>query len=345
MERLRLFDCRNSDLPTAAGVCHDDVPAVANVVNTVQRRLLNAREAGDESWMGTWAEVAFRVDRQFPYFTLGREIARLELAAACNRPVMVNNQFYEYLQFGNGRLPKMCQGFSNGCNLQISSRNNAVTFVDLSSPPQILTVYVTDPADAGKRVLIQGTDQNNATIYSEDNGTRVTGQFLVLSSPFATFQFQLNSLTGIQKDLTVGPVQFFQVDPTTGAQVLLLTMEPSELTAWYRRYYFNGLPLGCCNNETTAQITAIAKLDLIPVRVDSDYCLIQNLEAMIEEAQSSRLSKADTVAAKQMAREKHSDAIGLLNGELNHWNGKNQVAVNFQPFGSARLERRNIGMI
>lgn len=342
--RLRLFDCRNSDLPTAAGICRDDVDAVANVVNTVQRRLIYAKEAGDEGWWGSWAEIAFRVDRLFPYFTLGREIARLEMVAVCNRPIPVNNQFYEYLQFGNGRLPSLCQGFTN-CNQVVNSRNNSVTFVDLSSPPKILMVVPTDPTDVGKRVLIQGTESNNATIYSEDSGTRITGQFLVLSTPFSTFPFQLNSLTGIQKDLTNGPVQFFQVDPSTGAQVLLLTMEPSELTAWYRRYYFNGLPLGCCVNDTTAQITGIAKLDLIPVRVDSDYCLLQNLEAMIEEAQSMRLSRADTLQAKQMAAEKHHQAIGLLNGELGHYIGRDQVAVQFSPFGSARLERRKIGTL
>lgn len=343
MVRLRLLDCRLSDLPTQAGSCRDDVDEVANIVNSVQRRLLYCAEAGDESWNGTWAEIRFTVSRAFPYFTFGREIARLEVVNVCDSPVPLNNQFYEYLQFGNGRLPKRC--WRNGCQVEVMSRNNAVTFVDLDNPPQILNVYITDPADAGKRVLIQGTDINSATIYSDDNGTRVTGEFLVLSSPFATFPHQLNSITGIQKDVTVGPVQFFQVDPVTGAQVLLLTMEPSEQTALYRRYYFNGLPLGCCTNETTAQVTAIAKLDLIPVRVDTDYCLLQNLEAMIEEAQAMRLSRADTVAAKQMAEEKHKQAVRLLNGELAHLYGKDQAAVNFQPFGSAHLSRRKVGTL
>lgn len=148
--------------------------------------------------------------------------------------------------------------------------------------------------------------------------------------------------------MTVGVVRIYQTDPSTGEQVLLLTMQPSEQTASYRRYYFNQLPLNCCNvpseSSTTVQVTAIAKLDLIPVTYDTDYTLIQNMEAIIEEAQSIRYSEIDSPGAKQMAQEKHRQAIWLLNGELNHYLGMNSPAIQVRPFGSARLERVNIGM-
>lgn len=344
--RLRLYDLRLSRLPSLVGKCQSDVPEIADYVNTAQRRLLYAKEAGDEGWWGTWAEIVFNVSRSKPYITLPRSVARIELAALCDRPVPVQNQFYEYLSFGNGRLPKQFITCENLIT-QGYTRNNSATFVDLSSAPQKIRVYATNAADYTRRVFIQGVDNNGETVYSIDGLNRVQGVFVVMDSPFVDTVTQFNQITGIQKDATVGQVQIFQVDPSTGEEVLLLTMEPSEETAWYRRYYFDNLPNNCCysGSEQTLQITAIAKLELIPVICDTDYTLLQNMEAIIEECQSIRLSEVDSTVAKQQAQERHLQAIRLLNGELGHYLGIDSPAVDFRPFGSARLEHKRIGSI
>ncbi len=324
------------------GLCADDIPRIAQAVNTAQRRLLFAKEAGDESWYGTWSEISFTASSTSPYVTLPRDVARLEHVAVCDCPAPVNNQFYEYLQFGNGRMPKSY--LSCGQMLQGYSRNNAVTFHDLASTPQYISVYPTAAEDAGKRVLLQGTDLNGNIVYSRDVLQKVTGVFVSLSYPFISTPFAFGSITGIQKDVTAGPVLFFQVDASTGEQSLLHTMEPSETTANYRRYYFGPLPNSCCCGvDGQVQIRAIAKMELIPVAVDTDYTLIQNVEAIIEEAASARYSTIDTLSAKQMAAERHKQAIDLLNGELTHYLGQESPAIVFAPFGSARLEHRMIG--
>jgi hypothetical protein len=343
--KLRLYDCRLSRLPGGVGLCQADIPGIANYVNSAQRRLLMCKEAGDEGWIGCFAEVAFTVSRATPYLTLNRHIARLELANVCNNPVEVNSQFLEYLQYGNGRLPKTCAR-SGPCLTAAFTRNNVPTFVDLTNPPQIIRVYLTDSADVGKRVLIQGTDNNGKVIRSIDTYNPVQGIFVNLQDPFADLPTQMNSITGIQKDTTIGEVQFFQVDPTTGDQVLLLTMEPSEEVASYRRYYFHDLPRNCCqDNSSNVTATGIVKLELVPVRVDTDYCLIQNLEAIIEECASVRYSELDSQGSKQLSRERHNAAIGFLNGELNHYLGKDKPAVSFKPFGSADLCKQAIGRL
>lgn len=348
MKRLRLYDMRVGSMPADLGLCASDTVAVANAVNKAQRRLLYAKEAGEEGWWGTYAEIIFNVSRTTPYITLPREIARLEAVTACDQPINVENQFYEYLNFGNGRLPKQFRQCDRAFITQSMSRNNAVTFTELSNAPQYIKIYVSEASDIGKRVMLEGYDNNSVQIISWDGVNRVNGQFVVLNQPFVLSPMTLSRLTGIQKDITDGPIEFFQSDPVTGAEVLLLTMQPSEQTALYRRYYFDNLPCGCCPspNATTCdsvQVTAIAKLELIPVMVDTDYCLIQNEEAIIEEAQSARYSVIDTPEAKQMAQERHIQAIRLLNGELNHYLGMNSPAVNFAPFGTARLERQRIG--
>ncbi len=345
MQRLRLYDLRRGRLPGVVGLCQSDISSVANIVNSAQRRLLMCKEACDEGWWGTWAEIAFNVSRTQPYITLPREVARLQFVDVCDGPIAVNNQFFEYLQFGNGRLPKTRPCTPIGSQIQGMARNNYPTTTDLTNGPQILRAYLGNAADAGQRIFYAGQDSNNRTVYTQDFTNRVTGQFVVLDSPFADAPQQWNRITGIQKDVTSGIVEVYQVDPTSGEEILLVTMQPTETTAWYRRYYFDQLPCSCCGTcpEQTLTVTAIAKLDLIPVRVDTDYLLLQNEEAIIEECQSVRLSEMDTANAKAMAQERHIQAVRLLNGELNHYNGKDQVAVNFAPFGSADLNKVMVG--
>lgn len=351
MPRLRLLDCRLSRLSELVGLCQDNVPGIAEYVNAAQQRLIFAKEASDESWNGTWAEMRLNVSRHDPYLTLPREVARLEVVDICDKPVPVFNQFYEYLQFGNGRMQK---DFLHRCHnpmRAVYSRNNAVLFSDLSHGPQVVGIYTTDATDLGvKRVLVQGLDQNGQPVYTKDNGQQVLGEFVTFQSPFATTVHQYTVITGIQKDVTSGSVQIVQIDPTSAEQLPLLTMEPGETTASYRRYFFSHLPCGCCAQTgpvvqhcPPTQVTALVKLDLIPVVTDTDYLLIQNLEAIIEEAQSVWFSKVQNIPSQQLAKLHHTNAIRLLNGELGHYQGINNPSVRISYFGSANLEKRRIG--
>lgn len=347
-QRLRLQDCRASRLPRVIGKCQDDRPSIAQYVNTAQQRLLYCKEAGNDGWWGTFAEVAFTVDRDNPYITTPRSIARVMYATWCDRIVGVQNQFYEYLTFGNGRLPKryvndQCLGVE-----QMLTRNNVVTFTHLSDAPQQIRIRITESSDVNKRAVISGKDNNNAVVYSQDGLDRINGVFVTFKSNFADTTVQWNSISGIQKDVTDGEVQFYQMDPDTGDEVLLLTMEPSETTANYRRYYLDNLPRSCCpppNDDNQVSVTAMCKMELLPVYYDTDYCLLQNLEAIIEECQSIRYSEMDSASAKQMAQERHIQAVRLLNGEVNHYMGSEQPAVSFKPFGSANLYRQRIGSL
>jgi hypothetical protein len=356
-QRLRLYDLLTSRLPSLVGLCQSDVPQIANYVNSAQRRLIYAKECREEGWYGTWAEVAFNVSQATPYITLPREIARLESVNVCNIPVPVQNQFYEYLAFGNGRMPKDNQWRgNNGILTSAFTRNNAVTFTEMVSAPQFIVAYITSQSDVGKRSLIEGLDASGNPIYSTDVTNNVTGTFLTFEPPSVATPMTLSTLTGIQKDITVGEVRYYQHDPATGEEILLLTMQPGETTASYRRYYLHNLPRNCCvanpleatgcnavQSTTLIQVTALAKLDLIPVVAPTDYLLIQNLEAIIEECQSVRLSEMDSLSAKQMAAERHKQAIGMLLGELAHFIGLNFPAVGFHPFGFAKLRRQKIG--
>lgn len=355
MPRLTLQQCCQSDIPTIIGVCSADTPQVANAVNRAQERLIFAKEAGDQGWYGSYAEMAFNVLQSDPYITLGRWGARIMDVTACKDSLQINNQFFEYLRFGNGKQPRYdCSGNRvNGCcgSSQVFARGVFPSFRDLTAG-HFVRVRAVDTLDTSgdKRTLIQGTDSSDNVVTSLDGALRVQGQYLHILAPFVDLPFNLNKLTGIQKDATNGPIEYWDVNPTTGVETLILTMEPGELVSGYPRYYFHNIPLSCCpvvrvNNQPTVQVQGLVKLNLVPVIVPTDYLLIQCLEAIIAECQSMRYASMDLPASKQMALSAHRDAIRLLNGELTHYYGTDNPAVSFMPFGSARLERQAIGTL
>lgn len=368
MLRARLHDWRMSDGPAEVGVCRDDLHGCAAVVNAAQQRLLYAPEQSDEGWAGTWAEIAFSVDRENPYVTAPRGVARLEAINIDSYPIQLNNQFFEFMLYGNGRLPKCNRWRGRGSEInQAMTRNNAVLFNDLKDPPQQIQIYATNPLDTqpnqvtGKtpRVLVQGLCQG-VPVVTQDDGFTVQGEFVTITNPYATTVNLFDEITGIQKDITQGEVQIFQSDPNWGTLEILSEMEPSETTAWYRRYYLSlpraGPEFRRFRNKASndpscpikprcfALVTALAKLDLIPVHSDTDYLTIPNLEAITLEGQAIRQSRMDNASSRQQSAVYHKDAIRLLVGQLTHEQGKNSPAVNWRPFGSASLERVRISM-
>lgn len=342
-QRLRLLDVRLSRLAQSVGICQGDIASIAQIVNAAQERLVTDMNCGEVGWFGSSARTVFNVNQLNPYITLPRWIARIEMADVCNRPVAIQNDWYQFIEFGIGLQ------HTPSCQLLSMYRvGNFPTAVDIATTNQTVRVFMTDAGDVGKRVLIQGEDAQGQTIRSQDGLTPTLGEYLTLGSPFVQFPIGLSKITGIQKDVTIGPVQFYQVDLTSGATVPILTMEPSETTAWYPRYQITGLPRNCCHNNllpNTAQITAMAKLELIPVQQDSDWLLIQSLEALISECQAVRFESMDSGSSDQKSALKHRQALGFLQGQITHLLGQNRPAVVWKPFGSATLRRRRIGTL
>lgn len=348
MQRTRLIDFRTSRGPASVGICQSDLPGCAAIVNSAQQRLITAREAGDTGWYGSWVKMVFNVSRNEPVIVLSRDVVRLINADVCNYPVRIQNEFFEMLEFGVGlQSDNACLARQRA--IQMFNRGVYPLFSDIVPSGKTVRVRLSDAADVSKRVLIQGEDDNGMTIYSLDGPVQVLGEFLSLVSPFVDTPQTISKVTGVQKDITLGPVSFYEVD-AGGNERLVLTMQPGETTASYRRMLVNGVPCSCCDTggsscstTSTAQITAMAKLELIPARVDTDYLLIQNIEALIAECQAIRFSEMDSESSKKLAAERHREAIRYLQGELVHREGKQWPAVNFAPFGHARLRHDLIG--
>lgn len=328
------------------GVCQDNIPEVASMVNEAMEQLLYDPLAPEDGWWGGWLRTVFNLSQSSPYIVAPRGAARLILMDVCQKPVRIQNGFYEFMDFGHGLQPKTncCSGNPNLCGqvLQGYDRETVPTLGTLSGPATI-RIYC-NASDVGKRVIVGGQDQNGMNVLSTDalTGAPVDGEIVVLNQPFADTLNQFTTITGIQKDATHGPVTFFQVNAAL-TQNTLSAMEPSETTAAYRRYLVNGLPSNCpCSSTGVIQVTAMAKLDFVPVQCDSDYLLIPCVPALLKECESIRLSKSDTKNAAALAQVKHKAALDLLFGQLTHQMGNERPAITMPIFGSNRLPRQPI---
>ena len=336
--------------PGLSGVCQTDVSGCAAIVNAVTQRILFAKEVADSGWIGTFAEIHFNTSQADPFIVMPFDVSRPISVDVCTFPVPVRNQFFEYSLFGFGRLPKSrCDGRSRCAQLATYDRGKFPTFSDIVPPDKKVRVYMGDPGDEGKSVLLQSKDANGQIRYSLNGTIQVTGDVLTLVPPFVDSPDIVSQVIGIQKDITLGVVSFYEVDTVTGDQRLILTMQPGETTASYRRFYVAGLPTSCCNTATTTpgivQLTAICQLTYVPVAVPTDWLIIPNTEAIIQESQAMRYDGIDEASAKQMSQYHHRNAIRLLNGQSMHDQGEDSVAVNFAPFGSARLSCQRIGSL
>jgi hypothetical protein len=167
----------------------------------------------------------------------------------------------------------------------------------------------------------------------------------MMQFPFADSVNQFSTITGIQKDETYGPLQFFQVDPATGTEVALSAMEPNEGVANYRRYLINGIPsnnLCCTSPGNPIQVTAQGRLDFIPVVNETDYLTIQNVPALIEESMSIRFGKMEVGDGANQSLIHHVKALNLLAGQLDLYQGKTSTVVRMPLFGSNPMRRQPV---
>lgn len=339
--KCTLADVRQSRLPGIIGVVSGNTPAIAASVNAAQSRLVEA--GGETGWWGQWVKVVFNVNPSDPYITLPREFCRIINLAVCLEAIRVHNEFYEVMPAGVGlkgplNVPDWC-----GQDIAGYERTGVPTMVT-PEEGMLLRAYPSSVQDVGKKMLITATDVNDLDIYAPDGSK---GFYLTLASPFVTTAFAVNTISAIQKDVTVGSVLFKSVDPVSGVETTLSRYAPTEINPEYRRYYITRLPSNCCPSSTggTVTVTAICKRECLPVYIDTDQLLIQNIEALVEECHAIKLAESETEAALKQSEYHHAKAIKLLQNQLRHYEGEQQPAVTVDRFCNSPLSRQMIGQL
>lgn len=342
MNRPTLAMLRNSRASGAIGECAANLSLLRARVNEAQERLIMDPLAPDEGWFGGYARMAFNVTvaNGQGYIVAPREVARIISLTVCNSPVIIRNSFYEFLAFGSGLRDR--QRPWPQCQLEAFERDSVPTLTELTGT-RTIHVFASDNADYGLTIHLQGLDANGKPVLRTDPATfrAVQGEAIELITPFAISVNDYSKVTGIMKPATLGEIQFYAYDSSTGASSALSTMAPGETVANYRRYFLSRLPTACLNGSSgTVQVDAQVKLDLVPVMSDSDYLTIQSIPALIEELMAMRYGEMDSPGASAKQTEHHGNALRLLFGQLDHYLGKVNTAITVPIFGSDRLQRQ-----
>lgn len=354
--RVTLGSVQLSMLPAAIGVCASDLPQIAAYVNRAQEILINC--GGETGFWGGWQKIVFPLTPCFPYFTLPREFSRVINMDVCRFPIRIQNEFYEFLEGGIGLQSRNdllalnnAQNWCGASALQGFERGVWPSFRDLAPANQKLRVYITDARDVSRRILVgPAWDQNGNQIYTTDGNNQVNGFYLSFDQPFVTSDFIVSRFDGIQKDATFGAVILKQVDADTSVEVTLSRYAPDETIPAYRRYFVKQLPCGCdtsctqspCVEPVTppvATVTALVKLQFVPASLATDFLIIGNIPALIEEVKALRYADMDAATAPALEQKSHRRAIKMLQDEMRTYLGELQPAVNFAPFGTARITR------
>lgn len=319
--------------PTIAkvlNVCDDD-PSVLIYLNEAESRLLNRSDKP----VGSLARVKFCLNRK-NCFSLPRQIQTIEAYAVCDQPGIIRGPAFEFIGYPNGIGPQ--NGRENGwCGANmLLDRGTAVSFEDVNATSEAkkIELLATNAADAGKTVILKYYDSNGNKVYSTIDGVVQEGEELTLVAPpasvFTSSDVLTDGLYQVIKEVTDYPIIMYEVNSadTTERTKMLSYYEPSETTPIYRRSFVPGVG-GCCADDDEEEdcdevrhITALVKLQHVPLVNDNDTLVIGNLPALklmvmgILREEQNRFDES-TYFKAEAARE--------LDGELASYMGDGQV--------------------
>lgn len=259
--------------------------------------------------------------------TWPRHVAAIEALSVCDWPLTGRDQWFEFLDNGPGQQ-------SDTSYLQWIDRGRAPTFDDITAaaPEKKVKVYADVAEAAGARILLQGYDEFNNWIRTEEpvaSGLWIDGEYVGINA--ATPQTSVKkytALTAVQKPVTNGVVRIYELNTTTSALKPLGFYEPDEKLPDYRRTLIAGLNNvgACCDGSgcTSKTIIAMVKLAFVPVSADADWCIIGNVAALkdacvaIQRLEQNRPQEFEYLMAS---------AERELNKELLHYQGEGVVPV------------------
>jgi hypothetical protein len=208
-------------------------------------------------------------------------------------------------------------------------------------PPQAeyIQVFITNPADIGKTITFFGIDdQRQPVITRRPDGTFQTGEQMTLGIPYTMSTKLYLHVDRVVKDPTVGRLNVFRFDPTQSLTLPLAVYEPNETAPMYQQSRVPNYRAGC---GCPLLVSAMVKVAYVEVQQPTDWVQINNLDALALAMQSVKHSDAyDHVGAEAaMAR-----AVRDLNYQLRDRFPLEQTTVSLRPFGTATLNKLNLGM-
>jgi hypothetical protein len=268
-------------------------------------------------------------------FSWPRQIRTIEAFAVCKTPGVIRSEWFEFIGYPNGIG---LQDEDNMPGTMLLDRGTACAFDDVqatTAAPRKIKVVADQAVDVGKKITLRYIDSNGQKTYSSIGGVVQEGVQLTLVAPPAGVFTPTNVATAglyhVVKETTQYPVRLYEVDGNTLAVTKMLAQyEPSETVPIYRKSFVPGFTnMSECENASAdctvnKQITALVKLQHVPVVVDNDPLVIGNIAAL----------KLMVMAILREEQNRHDEAAVLeakanreLDGELSSYLGDGMVSA------------------
>lgn len=256
-------------------------------------------------WWGSIVEAQFCIRNSCLVWP--REVGTIEQMSICGEPIPIENSWYAFTE--NLASVNPCEGGCSSesgstcgsCNSRgqcscghLAMRMRAkfsASFDWTRGTSKVLRFYPSHSADVGKKIVVQGYDENNIWVRTSFDGEVQDGEQITLALPYTdtTTLWYPGSPSALQKEATSYRVLMYEVDVNTGDERLLGDYQPSETNPEYRVSNIPGfkyVKCGCCSTDDSCDalrtVTALVKLNHIPLSADRDWLLFRNLEAYRE---------------------------------------------------------------
>lgn len=288
MRNLTLGQAR-STIARVANVCTDS-DQVVTLINEAQERLLNRGSYP----VGSLVRYRFCAGTS-DCIVWPRQVRTIESWAVCQSPAPVQSMWYEFTGYPVG--PGL-QDSDSSPGTRLIDRGTVVSFdnvISSSTSLRRIAVVATSSADVGKTVTLRYVDSNGNKKYSDIGGVVQEGEELTLVSPGGVFPsgtaitssyVSTGGLYQVVKETTEYPVLLYECS-TTAFTRQIAKYEPSETNPIYRQSFVPGFTdMQACQGAEDSdctfnkQITALVKLQHVPVVVDNDTLVIGNLAAL-----------------------------------------------------------------
>jgi len=258
------------------------------------------------------------------------------------RSTIPMNQWFDWVYPGDteGR-DRFVNWHRNGCGTVFTGDLGTTPVFNQICPntPQFIQPYITVNADIGKTLTIFGIDDNNQPVITQrPDGTYQPGEVIALGIPYSQSIKQYRRVDRVVKDPTQGRINVMKFDPVAALQTPLAVYEPSETAPEYlqSRVPHNRGVTGCPN-----LISAMVKVKFVEAQRPTDLVQVDNLDALAIAMQSVKHSDAYDHAGAEAAMMR---AVRDLNYQLRDKFPLEQTTVSFRPFGTAMLQKLNLGM-
>lgn len=283
--------------------------------------------------------------------TWPRHVGTVLAVNSCSHPIPLTNMWGGYVPWDESHYQCASNHIRNGQSGNVGIETDGTSPVFNPIPcgtDQYLLFYPSVPSDVNKKITIYGLDSYGQVIHGQRaDKTWQDGVELVLKLPYVRSPFKIRRVDRVVKEKTNGIVRGYQWDGVStrdGTNPLLYDLasyEASETTPNYIHSMVRGA-VNSCACDGLKQITALVKLEYVPIEHDDDLVLIENTDAVRDFIMSIREKEATNL---KLSQDLELSAFRELNYQLRDKAPLEQFVADFRPFGSARLQRHKIGTL